>query len=90
MVDLSNSECSINIIHALDVDGTLGITEIDHGGEELRQYQHLHPSAPSDTAEWVEMVVLPYLVVTITELSHVTWHSLVNYHDKHYVTTYRT
>ena len=60
-------------------DGTLGITQIDHGGEGLRQYQHLHPSAPSDTAEWVEMVVLPYLVVTITELSHLTWHGLVKY-----------
>ena len=59
----------------------------------LRQYQHLHPSAPPcDTAEWVVMVGLPYLVVTITELSYgyVTWHSLVNYHDKHYVTVYKT
>ena len=90
MVDLSDSECSINIIHALNVDETLGITQIDHGGEELRQYQYLHPFAPSDTAEWVEMVVLPYLVVAITGLSYVTWQSLVNYHDKHYVTTYRT
>ena len=31
------------------------------------------------------------LLATVVDLSYsVTWHSLVNYHDKHYVTVYTT
>ena len=56
-----------------------------------RSYDNINICTPLTRLEsGAEMVILLYLVVTITELSHVTWHSLVNYHEKHYVTVYRT
>ena len=79
MVDLTSETCRTFVSYHADKNGARFRNEIDHHGDHMGEYHHFGV-LNSPSGRGVQMVIMPYLLTIMVDLTSETCRTIVSYH----------